>query len=91
MLRHHTEATDLDRQLAEEVLGHYVGGREGLVDANRGNLTNMLSDAFFWYGVEDFIRKHVKQETGAVYQYMNTHKVGSDMRSPGILSRAAST
>merc|ERR1719402_1655544 len=22
--RHHTEATDLDRQLAEEVLGHYV-------------------------------------------------------------------
>ena len=51
----------------------------------------MLSDAFFWYGVEDFISKHVKHETGAVYQYMNTHKVVADIWSAYAPSRAATT
>ena len=33
------------------------------------------SDAFFWFGIEDFATKHAKQKSGASYQYLNTHKV----------------
>merc|ERR1712172_88743 len=72
--RHTSDITDLDRSLAEEVLEQYVGGRQGLVGANLANITNMISDAFFWFGVEDFGSKHAKQKGGASYQYLNTHK-----------------
>ena len=40
------------------------------------------SDAFFWFGVEDFGERHAKslerhgrQKRGATYQYLNTHRV----------------
>ena len=42
------------------------------------NITSVIvipSDAFFWFGVEDFGERHAKQKRGAAYQYFNTHRV----------------
>ena len=33
------------------------------------------SDAFFWFGIEEFATKHANHKRGSAYQYFNTHRV----------------
>ena len=73
--RHHTETTAEDIELADEVLKFYVGSREDINEAHRANITDMISDAFFWYGIDTFLRHHIEHTHGATYQYMIEHKV----------------
>ena len=75
ILRHHTEANQEDIELADEVLEFYVGSRGDINEAHRSNLTDMISDAFFWYGIETFLTKHIQHSQGRSYQYIIEHKV----------------
>ena len=52
------------------------GGHDEIV-TQKNNIFIIIipSDAFFWFGIEDFATKHAKQKSGTSYQYLNTHKV----------------
>jgi len=83
--RHHTETTDEDIELADKVLNFYVGSRENINEAHRANLTDMISDAFFWYGIDTFLSHHVQHSHGANYQYIIEHKGVYHFRlAPGL-------
>ena len=62
--------------LADEVLSNYVGEREDINVDHMSNITDMLSDAFFWYGIDTFLRYNLLYSTGDSYQYLIEHEVG---------------
>ena len=69
---HHTEIQPADVSLAHDIINFYTDGLGAgdLSPQNLQNMTNMLSDSFFWFSVELFLDKHLPQTQGNTFQYL---------------------
>ncbi|XP_023342225.1 venom carboxylesterase-6 isoform X1 [Eurytemora carolleeae] len=68
------QVTDEDSLLAREILQHYTGRTpEEVTMDDLPKLTDMFTDAFFWFGNHRFIEMHRGHAEGTFYQYINKH------------------
>ena len=66
------EIKEEDIALSAEILEHYCGSRNVSME-NIGEVTDMFTDAFFWYGIDRYLDYHLDHSSGSAYQYLNTH------------------
>jgi len=66
------EIKEEDIELSAEILKHYCGDKNVSME-NLGEVTDMFTDAFFWYGIDRYLDHHLDHSYGSVYQYLNTH------------------
>ena len=66
------EITEEDIAMADEILEYYCGSKNISME-NIDQMTNMFTDAFFWYGVDKYIDFHIQHSSGSLFQYMNKH------------------
>jgi len=66
---HSSEATTDIVNLATDLVTAYTGGLENLAPDHFANVTEMFTDAFFWYAASLFLEYHLPWAEGANYQY----------------------
>ena len=66
------EIHEEDVALADEILEKYCGSKNISME-NIDQLTDMFTDAFFWYGIERYLDCHLQHSSGSLFQYLNTH------------------
>ena len=74
-------ATAEDRQLADWLLHQYTGVGRNTTAHHLPNITDLLTDAMFNYGIERweevgecrYLEAHLHHSTGRLYQYVNSH------------------
>ena len=72
--KHYLEITPADSLLANTILETYTGVTADLVTMDHfDNVTNMLTDAYFQFGVHRLITSHLEHSTKPLYNYLNTH------------------
>ena len=71
--KHLDEQTQGDRDLADTVLARYVGTPSDMTSENIFNISDMYTDAFFWFGVDQFIHAHAEFGLANTFQYINYH------------------
>ena len=69
------EIVDYDRDLAKEIILHYTGAAtlEDLTIDNLNQITEMYTDAAFFFGNNRFVELHRGHAEGTLYQYMNKY------------------
>ena len=86
--KHLDEQTAADRHLADAVLDRYVGGTDNFNAEHIFNISDMLTDAFFWFGVDRFVQYQVEFGQRNTFQYLNHHKNDAyhviDWAIPGV-------
>ena len=66
------EITDDDIALADDIFLHYCGSKNVTMD-NIDQITDMFTDAFFWYGMDKYLDYHIQHSSGNIFQYINKH------------------
>ena len=80
-------ATNEDRALADFILNEYTGGRGRNITMDQlPNITDLMTDAFFNYGIERYRSKlqalqvliryvdfHLEHSRGRLFQYVDAH------------------
>ena len=71
--KHRYEVTEIDREMARQVVSHYAGTLNLTVE-DIPALTVMATDSAFLYGITKYIDDfHLSYSSKPVYQYINTH------------------
>merc|ERR1719369_1058272 len=85
--KHHTEITDVDLEVATEIIDYYTegSGLESLGPENFWNITNMFTESFFTFGNYLFLQHHLQHSRVNTFQYRFSyfgeyHRVGA----PGL-------
>ena len=72
-----SEITEDDIELSTEILNFYCGPFEDLSFKHYGNFTKILTDSFFWFGLNRFLDLHLEQALGSTYFYRLKYYVKS--------------
>ncbi|XP_023321978.1 liver carboxylesterase 1 isoform X2 [Eurytemora carolleeae] len=72
--RHHSEITERDKEIANEILSFYVGNVTDIGPDKLDNITDMYTDSFFSYGVHNFLHHHLKHTRGNTYQFVYSYE-----------------
>ena len=72
--KHHTEMSEHDVHIVNEILVEYVGNVSAIKAENIEKITNMFTDSFFSYGINKFLDLHLPKSRTKTYQYIFSYK-----------------
>jgi len=63
-----------DIELADFLLDQYTGKGRNMTIEDIPALTDLLTDAFFNFGIDRYLDYHLEHSSGRIYQYVNEHR-----------------